>query len=240
MKTENHPNRTYSQVIPYGQIVVTDKHGISTTALFDVEDTEVVSSHNWYITNGRLATKTKNGKQRIHEIITRTCTDDNLCINHIDNNPLNNKKSNLELVTNQFNSALQSKKSNLPVGVSHQGNSFELKLRDGSSQVSFCSKDTQYLRSIHHHVYTRSLIVTRLRYAQIDPSFVPLSYTVLLARLTPAHLIKFEFLCKATFDRQSSWYKKVYEAGTSPDATEKQKATLETYRIHWKNLSKKL
>ncbi len=68
----------------------------------DTEDYEYVKDRCWYNDEEHYVTAKKLGKRiRIHRIIMN-CPDDKI-IDHIDRNPLNNKKENLRICTNAEN-----------------------------------------------------------------------------------------------------------------------------------------
>ena len=77
-------------------------------ALIDDEDYELISKYKWHyskssINYGRaMAQPTKHGKAiRMHRLIMQAL--DHLEVDHINNNPLDNRRSNLRLVTHAQN-----------------------------------------------------------------------------------------------------------------------------------------
>lgn len=68
----------------------------------DLEDLDKVKKYNWHICNGYVAANEKVRQFRLHQMILGfpKCN-----IDHIDRNPLNNRRSNLRLCNQQQNTA---------------------------------------------------------------------------------------------------------------------------------------
>ena len=96
------------------EIVTTD----GATVLVDDEDFSILSRHNWYLNySGKrpyAITKMKTDQSKIwrcifmHHLIMGTAT----CVDHLDNNPLNNQKANLRKATRQQNNINKPKAPN--------------------------------------------------------------------------------------------------------------------------------
>ncbi len=87
----------------------------------DLEDIELAKKHKWYLTQfGYAMTRINRSKQVfLHRLIMRPPDDMN--IDHIDGNPLNNRRNNLRICTqrqNMFNRRVPSHNSTGIVGVS--------------------------------------------------------------------------------------------------------------------------
>lgn len=90
------------------RIALSGKNGIGKYALVDDEDYDNLITHKWAVSNMGYATrlvysKEKSGvkRQLMHRLIMDSPT--NLQIDHIDNNTLNNQKSNLRPSTQAQN-----------------------------------------------------------------------------------------------------------------------------------------
>ena len=68
---------------------------------FDLEDYEKIKSHCWHTDNNYVATVINGKKIRIHKFITNTGREE--IVDHINRNPLDNRKSNLRLVNKSQN-----------------------------------------------------------------------------------------------------------------------------------------
>lgn len=87
--------------------------------LLDDEDYEWAKSYRWRFINDRPATKIGGRWTGIHRLIMNVQRGEDVIVDHIDNNPLNNQKSNLR-VCNRFQNQ-QNRKTNknntLPKGI---------------------------------------------------------------------------------------------------------------------------
>lgn len=95
------------------EIIIYDKHHTEKCrAVIDIDDYEKVKDLKWWVDNkGYLKAHINNEKVRLHWLIFGFKAD------HIDNNPLNNRKSNLRKVTESQNMMNQSKSTANTSGV---------------------------------------------------------------------------------------------------------------------------
>jgi hypothetical protein len=83
----------------------------------DDEDYELVSKHTWYLnTNGYAVTEIRHKQQKMHRMIMGV-TDPKVFVDHINGNPVDNRKSNLRLCTNAENCRNQKVHKNSQSGV---------------------------------------------------------------------------------------------------------------------------
>jgi len=98
------------------KIVLFNEHGDRTgIALIDSEDFPLIKNQKWYLnSNGYVMTRFKQGnKKRVHLTIHSIILGrPDSYIDHEDDNPLNNKKSNLRICTQSQNTANKRKQSN--------------------------------------------------------------------------------------------------------------------------------
>ena len=80
---------------------ITDRHGVH-TILFDREDRQVIEKYNWNINHSGGGYPIASGGTAMHRYFIKAKEGE--VIDHIDRNPLNNRKSNLRLATPQQNS----------------------------------------------------------------------------------------------------------------------------------------
>ena len=185
-------NNGSKKILIYNQLFVDDllhllntKSGALCTNTIDLDKVKLLTLYNWCPDNsGRFLTK-KNGRTvYIHELVYGVKTNQNYVINHLDGEPSNNKRSNLEVITNWFNSALMKKSSGLPIGINYAngGSSYQTKIAmpKNGKQISFSSKDRNYLQNLHYQFGTKSGLVTPKRYLQEVPNWLPDS-TILVA-----------------------------------------------------------
>lgn len=66
--------------------------------IIDKEDIEKINKYRWHLNNGYAKTTINKRTTSIHRIILNL-TDENLVVDHIDGNPLNNRKCNLRICT---------------------------------------------------------------------------------------------------------------------------------------------
>jgi hypothetical protein len=125
--------------------------------------------------------------------------------NHIDGDPSNNQRANLELVTNWFNTVLQKNTNSLPLGVRHHGNSFrtEINLPIINKQINFSSLSIDYLQNIHYQFGTKSGLVSPARYLQSTPNWLPDNSII----FTQPHQEKLDRLITEHIENQAKWDK---------------------------------
>jgi len=82
--------------------------------IIDTEDYEKVKGIKWYLGDGKyvIHSRYKKASLKLHRTILELSENDNSIIDHIDGNPLNNKKSNLRICTSQQNTFNQKKRIN--------------------------------------------------------------------------------------------------------------------------------
>lgn len=78
--------------------IITNKHE---EILVDDEDYVILSQHHWYVTNGYAITTIDDKKVRMHRLIMDAPK--GLEVDHINGNRIDNRRSNLRLVTRQQN-----------------------------------------------------------------------------------------------------------------------------------------
>ena len=98
----------------YAEIVLYDKNNKEIArAIIDVEDIDSVKKYKWHLSCNGYATNNKIGF--LHRFI-KDCPDD-MVVDHKNNNPLDNRKDNLRICTQQQNSMNRSIQSNNTSGV---------------------------------------------------------------------------------------------------------------------------
>jgi hypothetical protein len=213
--TPNH-NVDKGKPLIYNQLFVDDQlHLLNTITgeiysnYIDLDMVHILSQHNFYPENeGRFQTGLNGKMVKIHELIYGIKTNENYVFNHIDGDPSNNKRSNLEVVTQWFNSALMKKHSGLPIGIkytNHPG-SYQTQIcmpRVNGKKIAFGSKCVDYLQNLHYQFATKSGLVTPERYLKEVPNWLPDQ----LILFKPDHQIKLEQLIKAHIDNQATWDK---------------------------------
>jgi hypothetical protein len=196
----------------YNQLFVDDQlHLLNTitgelyTIIIDPDMVHILSQYNFHPDNAGRFKTTINGKNvRIHELIYGVKTNDNYVVNHIDGDPSNNRKSNLELVTNWFNSALRKKQSGLPIGINYDHDSYQTKIampRVNGKTIGFGAKSVDYLQNIHYQFATKSGLVNSERYLKEVPNWLP-DQSILFK---PDHQIKLDQLITAHLENQATW-----------------------------------
>jgi hypothetical protein len=73
--------------------------------IIDLEDIDKIKSYKWNCNKSskfHVSTITKDGNLMLHRLIMN-CTDDSLVVDHINHNPLDNRKCNLRICTNEEN-----------------------------------------------------------------------------------------------------------------------------------------
>lgn len=71
--------------------------------VIDTTDIEKINRYKWSLTKGHIATKDKNNKTIYLHRYLLDVTDKNVIVDHIDGNPLNNKRNNLRIGTQELN-----------------------------------------------------------------------------------------------------------------------------------------
>lgn len=108
---DNNPNRTkrdrneinINNELNCAEIYLYDHNGyFKNKALIDIEDIEKVKSYKWNCSNNYVRTNTENIQSPLHRFILNI-TDDNIVVDHINRNPLDNRKSNLRIASSQQN-----------------------------------------------------------------------------------------------------------------------------------------
>ena len=87
-------------------------------ALIDLDDIDKVKNCKWYMSNGYVVHRIKNKQIRLHRIIMNP--NDDMVVDHINHNPLDNRKSNLRICTlqqNNMNKTIQSNNTSGTTGV---------------------------------------------------------------------------------------------------------------------------
>ena len=199
---------TYNQLFLNDQLYVLNTiTGELYTNTIDLDMVHILSQHNFCPdTAGRFNTRLNGKTVRIHELIYGVKTNDNYVINHIDGDPSNNKRSNLELVTQWFNTALRKKQSGLPIGIKYDHGSYATKIampRVNGKQINFGSKFVDYLQNIHYQFATKSGLVSPDRYLKEVPNWLPNN----MIQFTPKHQIKLDQLIAAHLENQATWDK---------------------------------
>jgi hypothetical protein len=120
-------------------------------ALVDDEDFEKLSQHKWYFHRSGYAVRNvrvANGKQYqqfMHRVILGLEKGSSLMGDHINQNKLDNRRSNLRAATRQGNSQNRSKLSSNTsgyVGVAQKGKKWRAYIRDGCKQKTIGTYDT--------------------------------------------------------------------------------------------------
>ncbi|AYP68281.1 HNH endonuclease [Bacillus phage vB_BcoS-136] len=102
----------------YVEVILRDREGLETgRTIIDLEDLKKISKHTWSINIHGYARANKNNKYiGMHKLITNT--DKNEIVDHKDRNRLNNRKSNLRIVSSSDNAINKNIQSNNSSGVS--------------------------------------------------------------------------------------------------------------------------
>jgi len=112
-----YPEKGIAEIVIYNK-----KEQEITRAIIDIDDVEIVSKYKWYLKDGKyirthINTNGKDYKTGIHRILMNVVENKNVVIDHIDRNPLNNKRENLRITTQAKNSINKSIQSNNTSGV---------------------------------------------------------------------------------------------------------------------------
>jgi hypothetical protein len=209
----NHNINKTGKKITYNQLFVDNQlHVLNTitgdlyTNTIDLSSVPLLKQYNFGVdNNGRFCTRSNGKMKYIHELIYGIKTNANWVINHIDGDPTNNQRANLELVTNWFNTALKKTTNSLPLGVNHHGNSFltAIRLPTIKQHMNFGSLPIDYLQNIHYQFGTKSQLVSPQRYLQSVPNWLP-DYTVCF---TTKYQEKLDLLVKEHIENQAKWNK---------------------------------
>ena len=93
----------YAEIVLYGR-----NNKEKGRAIIDVDDVEKVSQYKWHLTkNGYIATTINRKRVKLHRFIMNVwkneCDYNSNVIDHINRNPLDNRKSNLRIVSQKEN-----------------------------------------------------------------------------------------------------------------------------------------
>lgn len=115
-----------------------DERTVKAVMLFDLEDLEFLQDRSWHINCGYAVSNVSDKKVRLHRLIM--CAPESLWVDHINGNRLDNRRSNLRVVTTVENAqnvtkTNKNKKSNLPLGVFYN---------NGSYKAEFCVDKRRY------------------------------------------------------------------------------------------------
>ena len=140
-KTNKDPNViTLYESEGYADIKLYDKHNneIARTQI-DIEDVEKVKSYKWCISNYGYVISNRRSKPQIQ--LHRFLMDcpSNMVVDHIDHNPLNNRKSNLRIVT-QHQNAMNRSKPNRKCSSKYKNVSFIKSRKKWRVQISINNK----------------------------------------------------------------------------------------------------
>ena len=198
---------TYNQLFLNEQLYVLNTiTGALYTNQIDLDMVHIIKQYNFCIGNaGRFNTRINGKTVYIHEIVLGVKTNDNYVINHIDGDYTNNRKNNLELVTQWFNIAIMKKHSGLPIGIkyNHGGTSYltQIRMPRNGKQINFGDKSVYYLQNIHYQFGTKSGLVSPDRYLAEVPNWLPNN----MIQFTPDHQIKLDQLIAAHLENQATW-----------------------------------
>jgi hypothetical protein len=86
-------------------IILTDRRGgILNYAIIDKEDLYIVNDRHWHLTKSGYARSSDTyNKVFMHNLILGFCPSTKLVVDHINRNPLDNRKHNLRIVSHQTN-----------------------------------------------------------------------------------------------------------------------------------------
>lgn len=178
--------------------------GILSTNEIDLDVVDILKLYNFCVDGGgRFCTRINNKTPNIYELILGIKTNQNYVINHIDGDPSNNKRINLELVSQWFNVTLKKKNFQLPIGVRYHEGSYKtgINIPRISTAINFGSKSIDYLQNLHYQFGTKSGLVTPARYLQAVSNWLPDN----LIQFTPKHQIKLDLLIAAHIQNQLLW-----------------------------------
>lgn len=97
----------------YAEIIIFNKYGEELTrSQIDIDDIEICKQYKWYLSRDRLKSPYPTIIQ-LHRLVMGVLNKDkNIKIDHIDRNPLNNRKNNLRTCTQLKNSQNKNKQTN--------------------------------------------------------------------------------------------------------------------------------
>lgn len=108
--------------------------------MFDFDDLEIVSAHNWHIDGcGYPRTYNKGSQVRLHRLLFADIPE-GLVVDHINRNKLDNRRKNLRIVTQKANSQNGPVRSNNTSGVS--GVFFDKRAKRWRAQIYKDGKST--------------------------------------------------------------------------------------------------
>ena len=202
----------------YNQLFVDDQLYILNTITgeiysntIDLDMVHIIKRHNFGVNDvGRFQTQINGKTVRIHELICGIKSNANYVVNHIDGVHTNNRRSNLELVTQWFNSAIQKKHSGLPIGIKYEngGTSYRTQIRMprvNGKNIGFGSQSIDYLQNLHYQLVTKSGLVSPDRYLKEVPNWLPDQFI----QFKPDHQINLDELIAAHLENQATWDKPI-------------------------------
>lgn len=124
----------------YAEIVIYNRKNIEVArAIIDIEDVMICNQYKWFLKDEKyvrthMNINDKDKKVGLHRIIMNVVDNKNVVVDHIDRNPLNNRKSNLRVTTqakNCINKARQSNNTSGIVGVTwrKENNKWEAQIK---------------------------------------------------------------------------------------------------------------
>ena len=130
----------------------------------DDEDYPVVSRHKWAFNKRAIFTKiSSNDTVPLARFIMGPTPKGYYCWDHIDRNPLNNKKENLRLATrtlNNCNRTAPKRKDNLPTGIYKRRSGFIVTLKINKSNRTFGTFHTlEEALSVRNNAYKEREVV---------------------------------------------------------------------------------
>lgn len=115
----------------YAEVILCDKNGDEKArAIIDLCDIELIGKYKWHEQNGYVKTNDAHAK-RLHRFLTNA--PEGMVVDHINHNPLDNRRSNLRVCTYRDNARnVQISKRNTSgfKGVNYEGNRYRARIRD--------------------------------------------------------------------------------------------------------------
>jgi hypothetical protein len=213
----HHNLNKSNQKLTYNQLFVDDllhllntKSGKLYTNSIDLDKVELLKLYNFNPDSGGRFHTHKDGQTTyIHELVFGVKTNNNYVINHIDGDPSNNKLTNLEVVTNWFNTVLRKKSSGLPIGAIYNNGSSsyrtQIHMPRNSERINFGSEDMNYLQNLHYQFGVKSGLVSPERYLKEVHNWLPDS----TIQFKPEHQIKLDQLIATHIENQLTWDKPI-------------------------------